>query len=162
MNDCNGEKCGAYPCICNTCFEVDIPDPMPTQPQLPSPLRRDHETEPAPSPGECYACGRAFPDKSSTSTTPHPASIPPPTPIADMTNEEVEREVFSLLAEAQLDERRVTLYMLRRFVALGQRCYGALNIASDKRNGLREVNEELGDAIFYVTLAALREEIRQR
>ena len=77
-----------------------------------------------------------------------------------MSNDEVERELVALMHEAQFDERRVMLYMLRRFVVLGQRCYGALDLNVDRRDGLRELNEELGDAVFYVAFAALVREVR--
>lgn len=153
--DCNGETCGAVPCVCANMIDDDGP------PTLEHPLGIGAATEmPASSslyPPTCFACGQATSGRDTSITTDAPLPR-----IATMSHRAVDDEIERLLDEAGPDERRITLFMLRRFIALGQRCYGMLDLETDKRNGLRELNEELADALFYVSFDALRRQLHQR
>lgn len=164
--ECNGERCGAVPCVCGNMIndvisDADRPnagfDGPPTLEQHPLGIGAATEAPPAALyPSTCFACGQATSSRN-TSVAEAPAAK-----IATMLQRDVEIEIKALLDEAGPDERRITLFMLRRFVALGQRCYGMLDLDTDKRNGLRELNEELADALFYVSFDALRRQLHQR
>ncbi len=54
------------------------------------------------------------------------------------------------------DERRV-LYAIARRLRTGQRAYGMLDIAKDKRDWLQEEHEEHLDAIVYAAIRTLKE-----
>ena len=79
--------------------------------------------------------------------------------VRDLSETYVLEELFTLIDEAESDERRVLLYLARRIVDLGQKTYGPIDIESDQRDWLREVNQELGDAVFYVAMTALKREV---
>ncbi len=55
------------------------------------------------------------------------------------------------------DERRV-LYAIARRVRGGQRTYGLLNIATDKRDWRQEEHEEHLDATVYAAIRTLKEQ----
>ena len=74
---------------------------------------------------------------------------------------DVDRELHALVFdEAGFDERRVMLFVARRLVAIGQRSYGLLDIATDPRNFPRERNEEIGDLLVYAGLEAIKRELK--
>jgi hypothetical protein len=76
-----------------------------------------------------------------------------------MSNSEVSYELHNWIAEAGEDERRVLLFICRRFIGLGQRCIGRLNLAAEKRDGLQETAEEAADGLFYMSLRFLLAQI---
>jgi hypothetical protein len=63
-------------------------------------------------------------------------------------------ELASVLAELGTDEHRVLLALARRLLT-GQRSYGALDLAHDRRDWRAERAAELADALIYETFAAL-------
>lgn len=82
-------------------------------------------------------------------------------PIGQMDQGEVNRELQLLLAEAGNDERRVLLFLCRRFINLGQRCIGVLNLATEQRDGFQETAEEAADGLFYMSLRFLVAQLHQ-
>lgn len=78
-----------------------------------------------------------------------------------MTPAEVDRELHALaFDEAGFDERRVLLFVARRLIAIGQRSYGMLDIGTDRRNMLRERNEEIGDLLVYAGIESIKLELK--
>jgi hypothetical protein len=65
------------------------------------------------------------------------------------------------VAELGADEVRVLLTLAKR-LAMGQRCYGALDLAHDVRDWRRECLEELVDAAIYRAIAEVASTHAQR
>lgn len=61
-------------------------------------------------------------------------------------------ELLDVVAELGTDERRVLLVLARRLLQ-GQRQYGRLDVAGDRRDWRRERAEELADALVYGAIA---------
>ena len=66
------------------------------------------------------------------------------------------RAVDAQLATASLDELRVVAFIVQRLIGQGRVAYGALDLATDERDFVRERNEEIADALVYVACAALK------
>ena len=64
-------------------------------------------------------------------------------------------ELTAVLGELESEELEVMLYIARRLHG-GQRDYGALNLAIDNRDFLKEAGAELGDEIIYGALDRLQ------
>jgi len=64
----------------------------------------------------------------------------------------VSSELLILAAQLGEQERAVLLALGRRLLA-GQRAYGQLDLANDRRNWRRERAEELADALIYGAIA---------
>ena len=65
-------------------------------------------------------------------------------------------ELYDLFCRANDDERAVILRVARQCAGKGRECYGALNLATDKRDMPREALAEVADALFYVAVALER------
>ncbi len=68
-------------------------------------------------------------------------------------------ELDGELADLGVDERRVLLVLARRLLA-GQRHYGRLDVATDRRDWRRERSEEIADLLIYSAIAELAEATR--
>lgn len=69
------------------------------------------------------------------------------------------QELLELVDALGPDERRVLLAVARR-LAMGQRQYGALDVAGDRRDWRKEAAEEALDASVYLACELLRERRR--
>ena len=58
-------------------------------------------------------------------------------------------ELRGLIECATDDELRVVHTIVSRFMGLGRRNYGPLNLATDKRDFAKEMSEEAIDALIY-------------
>jgi len=77
-------------------------------------------------------------------------------PISSLSDEEVARELLSLISPTELRvERRVLLYLARRFCVLGLRCYGPAAL-EDERDNVLEATAEAADLLFYLGREAVR------
>ena len=75
-----------------------------------------------------------------------------------MSDDEVRAELKQLLETDGLDnERRVMLYMARRYFVLGANCYRALKL-HDGRDSVEECMQEAGDYLFYTAKKVLESE----
>lgn len=61
-------------------------------------------------------------------------------------------ELAALIGELGVDERRVLLVLARRLLD-GQKTYGLLDIANDRRDWRRERAEEFADSLVYGAIA---------
>ena len=78
--------------------------------------------------------------------------------ITHMSDEEVRQELNDLLSIKGLDnERRVMLYLARRYFVLGANCYQALKL-HDGRDSVEECMQEGGDYLFYTAKKVLESE----
>jgi hypothetical protein len=68
--------------------------------------------------------------------------------------EAIERDLFVACAELGDDELRVLAYLAARLLA-GQRTYGRLDLASDRRDWREERGEEIADLLVYSAFAEL-------
>ena len=66
-----------------------------------------------------------------------------------------EPDLCVLLVQLGSDERRVLAYVAERLL-MGQRQYGILDIANDKRDWTKELGEEVLDAAVYAALRSLK------
>ena len=66
--------------------------------------------------------------------------------------------VTDALEELGPDELRVMLFLAERLRG-GKRVYGALDLATDRRDWRKERDEELADAIVYSACEALRRDL---
>lgn len=67
-----------------------------------------------------------------------------------MNKEECLGEILSLLGDDDMvNEARVVLWITRRFVSLGARQYGRLEL-HDGRDSLDEAGQEAADLMFYL------------
>ncbi len=64
--------------------------------------------------------------------------------------------VTELIASMPASERRVVLYYTRRVCGLGLQEYGALDLATDKRDFDAETLAEFADAVFYQSIAVMK------
>jgi hypothetical protein len=83
-------------------------------------------------------------------------------PISQLSQSEVDEELDALIAAAGPDECRVLLFICRRFVAMGQRDIGKLDLATEKRDGFQETAEEAADGLFYMSLRFLLAQVGRR
>ncbi len=67
-------------------------------------------------------------------------------------------DLDATLAALGDDERRTLAYLAGRLL-LGQRTYGAIDLATDPRDFTRERGEEISDLLVYTAFAALRAEV---
>jgi len=81
-------------------------------------------------------------------------------PVSQLTVFEVRRELEHLVHKAGPDERRVLLFICRRFVGIGQNAIGQLDLAAEQRDGFQETAEEAADALFYMSLRFLMAQLR--
>lgn len=80
--------------------------------------------------------------------------------ISDMSDDEVELELASLLAtEGARVERRIMLYLARRHFTLGLSAYGPVKLF-DGRDNVKEMREECADFLFYFGKEQLEREAR--
>lgn len=78
-----------------------------------------------------------------------------------MTPAEKRIEIEAILAELNGDEQAVVINIalkVGRRVLLGRQQYGALNLATDRRNWRDEIEAELLDGNIYVEFEALKGE----
>jgi len=68
---------------------------------------------------------------------------------------EIRTELDALLCALGTDELRTLRYLAERLLE-GQRLYGAVDLANDPRDFLKERAEELGDALIYTAFAELK------
>lgn len=61
-------------------------------------------------------------------------------------------ELLDVTSQLGAEERRVLLALARRLLA-GQRAYGRLDLAHDRRDWRRERAEELADSLIYGAIA---------
>ena len=67
------------------------------------------------------------------------------------THEQTGADLLDVVASLGADERRVLLVLARRLLA-GQRAYGRLDIAHDRRDWRKERGEELADVLVYTAI----------
>lgn len=82
-------------------------------------------------------------------------------PISKLPESQVDSELASLIAAAGPDERRVLLFICRRFIGVGQRDFGQLDLRSEMRDGFKETAEEAADGLFYMSLWFLLQQINR-
>ena len=71
-------------------------------------------------------------------------------PIAQLTDSQVLAELRELIAVPSATvERRILLYLVRRYFDLGLRCYGPVQLHDGRRNRI-EAFQELADLLFYL------------
>lgn len=63
-------------------------------------------------------------------------------------------ELLYVIHSLGRDEQRVLLFLAKR-LAVGQRVYGKLNIAEDRRDWRKERAEELADASVYAAISEI-------
>lgn len=63
-----------------------------------------------------------------------------------------------ILAQLEPDAKRVIAFIGARLL-IGQRQYGRLEIAKDKRDWRKERDEEAADLLFYVAAAMLKRDL---
>ena len=73
-----------------------------------------------------------------------------------MNEPELRSYIASMLEGLADDELRVAAKIIQR-LALGRKCYGVLDIASDSRDFREEMLEEILDAQVYCAIAMLAE-----
>lgn len=83
------------------------------------------------------------------------------TPISKLPDSQVDSELAALVAAAGPDERRVLLFLCRRFIGIGQRDFGRINLRSEMRDGFKETAEEAADGLFYMSLWFLLQQINR-
>jgi len=82
---------------------------------------------------------------------------PPPDPIHSLTDGQVLSELAELIATPEaVVERRILLYLVRRYFGLGLRCYGPVRLHDGRRNRT-EAMAELADLLFYLGKQAIEE-----
>jgi hypothetical protein len=82
-------------------------------------------------------------------------------PISELSKKQVDHELASYIASAGPDERRVLLFICRRFIGIGQRDFGALDLRGELRDGFQETAEEAADGLFYMSLWFLVQQINR-
>ena len=82
-------------------------------------------------------------------------------PISELSKKQVDHELASYIASAGPDERRVLLFICRRFIGIGQRDFGQLDLRSELRDGFQETAEEAADGLFYMSLWFLVQQINR-
>lgn len=82
-------------------------------------------------------------------------------PISELPASQVDAELASLVAAAGPNERRVLLFLCRRFIGVGQRDFGQLDLRSELRDGFQETAEEAADGLFYMSLRFLLAQINR-
>lgn len=83
-------------------------------------------------------------------------AVPAPRPINELSDPEVLAELHERIeAAGAVHERRILLYLVRRYFGLGLRDYGPVQ-ASDARDPLLDANEKLADLMFYIGWHAIR------
>lgn len=74
-----------------------------------------------------------------------------------MNRDFVRDRLIDELAFLEVDELRTLLYLAKR-LTMGQRQYGPLSLAEDKRDWRKERRDELADAVIYTAFEALKEQ----
>ncbi len=72
--------------------------------------------------------------------------------------ETIEMRLDATCAELGDDEIRVIAFLARRLLE-GQRAYGLLDLATDRRDWKQERAQELADALVYTAFEALKAEV---
>jgi hypothetical protein len=81
--------------------------------------------------------------------------------ISELSESQVDSELASLIAAAGPDERRVLLFICSRFIGIGQRDFGQLDLRAELRDGFQEAAEEAADGLFYMSLRFLLAQINR-